>query len=50
MAHLRLNQDQVDKQHDKVVLDILVTESPAVLAYRQADVVAAGLVAAALAP
>lgn len=50
LAHLRLDQDEVDEQHDKVVLDVLVAEAPAVLADRQPDVVAARLVAAALAP
>jgi len=50
VSHLRLDQDQVDKQHDKVVLDILVAEAAAVLAHRQPDVVPARLVAAALAP
>lgn len=47
---LGLDQDEVDEQHDKVVLDVLVAEAAAVLAHRQADVVAAGLVTAALAP
>ena len=50
VAHLRLDQDQVDEQHDKVVLDVLVAEAPAVLAHGQPDVVPARLVAAALAP
>lgn len=41
-THLGLDQDQVDEQDDVVVLDILVAEATAVLADRQADVVAAG--------
>ena len=49
-THLRFDQDQVDKQHDEIVLDVLVAEAAAVLAHRQPDVVATRLVAAALAP
>lgn len=37
-AHLRLNQHQVDKQHDEVMLDVLVAEAPAVATDRQADI------------
>jgi len=40
-AYLRLDEDQVDEEHDKVMLDILVAEAAAVLAHRQPNVVAA---------
>ena len=50
IAHLWFDQDQVDKQHHKVVLDVFVAEAAAVFAHCQADVVSARLVAAALAP
>lgn len=49
-VHLRFDQDEVDEQHHKVVLDVLVAEPAAVLAHRQADIVARRLVACALAP
>lgn len=39
--YLRLDQDQVDEQDDVVMLDIFVAEAAAVLADREADVVAA---------
>lgn len=45
MAYLWLDQDQVDEEHDKVMLDVLVAEAAAVAAHCQADVVAARLVA-----
>lgn len=32
-TYLRFDQNQVYKQHDKVMLDIFVTEAPTVLAY-----------------
>lgn len=41
-THLGLNQDQVDEQDNVVMLDIFVAEAAAILAHRQADVVAAG--------
>jgi hypothetical protein len=40
-THLRFDQDQIDEQNHKVMLDIFVAEPPAVLAHRQPDVVAA---------
>jgi dihydroxyacetone kinase len=39
IAYLRLNQDEVDKEHHKVVLDVLVAKVAAVAAHSQADVV-----------
>lgn len=48
--HLRLDEDQVDEQHDKVMLDVLVAEAAAVAADGQADVMASGFVAGARAP
>jgi hypothetical protein len=47
VAHLRLDQNQVDEEHDKIMLDILVAEASTFAADGQADVVAAGLVAGA---
>jgi hypothetical protein len=47
---LGLDQDEIDEENDKVVLDVLVAKSAAVLAHCQANVVPAGLVTAALAP
>lgn len=44
---LRLDQDEIDKQHDEVMLDIFIAEAPAVLADGQAYVVAARRVARA---
>lgn len=44
-VHLRLDEDEVDKDDDKVVLDILVAEPAAVATDRQPDVVPAGPVA-----
>lgn len=44
---LRLDKDQVDEEHDKVMLDVLVAEAAAFSADRQADVVAARLVTCA---
>ena len=38
---LGLDEDEVDEEHDEVMLDVLVAEPPAVLAYRQPDVVPA---------
>lgn len=46
-TYLRLDENQVDKEHDKVMLDVLVAEAPALAAHRQPDVVAARLVARA---
>lgn len=37
-TYLRLDQDQIDKQHHKVVLDVLVAEPPAVPAHREPDI------------
>lgn len=50
ITYLRLDQDQIDKQNDKVVLDIFVTEAATVLAHRQPDVVSGRLVTCALPP
>ena len=50
LPYLWLDQDQIDKQHHEIVLDVFVAETPAVLAYCQPDIVPARLVAAALAP
>lgn len=44
MTHLRLDQNQIDKQHNKIVLDILVGEPLAVRALGQADPFAQGAV------
>ena len=41
---LGFDEDQVDEQHDKVVLDILVAEATAFTADSQTDVVPARLV------
>lgn len=43
-VHLRLDEDEVDKDYDKVVLNILVAKLTAVAAHSQSDVMAAGLV------
>lgn len=43
--YLWLDQDEIYEEHDKVMLDIFVAEPAAVLADRQADVVATRLVA-----
>lgn len=45
-----LDEDEVDEDDDKVVLDILVAEAAAVFTHRQTDVVAAGLVTCAFFP
>lgn len=42
--YLRFDQDQVDEQHHKVMFDILVAKASTVLADRQTNTVAAGLV------
>lgn len=44
-VHLGLDEDEVDEQHDEVVLDVLVAEPAAVLAHRQPDIVPARRVA-----
>lgn len=44
---LGLDEHQVDEEHDVVMLDVFVAEAAAVAAHRQADVVAARLVAGA---
>lgn len=44
---LGFNEDEVDEQHDKVVLDVLVAEAAAVLAHSEADIVAARRIACA---
>jgi len=49
-THLRLDQDQINKQNHKVMLDIFITESPAILAHSQPDIVARRLIAASFAP
>lgn len=46
-THLWLDQNQVDEQHDKIMLDIFITKVPAVATHRQPDVVAARLIARA---
>lgn len=43
-THLRLDQDQIDKQDNIVMLNIFVAKAAAVLADREPDVVAARLV------
>ncbi len=48
--YLWLDQDQIDKQDDKVMLDVFVAEAAAVLAHREADIVATGFVTGAFAP
>lgn len=45
---LRFDQDQVDEDNHKIMLDIFVAELPAVLAYCQAHAVAAGIFVGAL--
>lgn len=42
--HLRLDQDEIDEQDDKVVLDVFVGKFLAVGALREADAFAEGAV------
>ncbi len=46
-TYLRFDQNQVYKQHDKVMLDIFVTEAPTVLAYCKSHSMAGRLVISA---
>lgn len=43
-TYLRLDQDQINEQHDKVMLDVLVREALATRALRQAHALAKGVV------
>lgn len=43
-GYLGLDEDHIDEEHDKVMLDILVAEATTVLTHRQPDVVAAARV------
>jgi hypothetical protein len=47
---LRLDKHEVNEEHDKVMLDILVAEATAVATDGETDAVAAGFVASAGAP
>lgn len=42
--HLWLNQDEIDKQHDEVMLDVLVCEPLALWALRESDAFAKGAI------
>lgn len=44
---LRLDQNQIYEQHHEVMLHILVTEAPAVLAYRESHAMAGRAVVSA---
>lgn len=46
-TYLRFNQNQVYKQHDKVMFDIFVAEAPTVLAYGKSHSMAGRLVVSA---
>lgn len=43
-TYLRLDQNQIDKKHNKVMLNVFVAESPAVLAHSEAHAMACRLV------
>jgi hypothetical protein len=47
---LRLDEDEVDEEHDKVMLYVLIAETTAITTDGESDAVAAGLVSCARAP